>query len=94
MFAQERWDPKHPKPIVVEVQRDVEVVKGVSLKKGERFETLGDLGEGACRIRYRRKTYVVGHCYWMGGFRDTKEDTYRIVPRAVAQKPAASAAKP
>jgi hypothetical protein len=41
------------------VLRDVELVKGVSLKKGDRFETLADVGEGGCRIRYRGKTYNV-----------------------------------
>jgi hypothetical protein len=85
MTGQEKWDPKKPRPIVVEVLRDVEVVKGVSLKKGERFETLGDLGEGACRIRYRQKTFTVAECYWMGGFRDARADTFKVVPRVVSE---------
>ena len=86
LLAQEKWDPKKPAPIAVEVLREVEVVKGVHLKKGERFETLDDLGEGGCRIRYRTKIYVVSSCYWMGGFRDTKADTFRIIPRVAPEK--------
>jgi hypothetical protein len=80
LVRQERWDPRKPKPIVVEVLRNVDIVKGLSLKKGDRFETVADLGEGSCRIRYQKKTYVVAECPWMG-FRDMKEDTFKIISR-------------
>jgi hypothetical protein len=84
--GQEKWDPKKPKPVVVEVLHDVIVsteTGALAMKKGQRFDTIADRGEGGCRIRFQKKTYEVNECYWMGGFRDTHETTFKIIPRVV-----------
>lgn len=48
---------------------------GFQIKKGQTFQMIKLLGEGACRIRFARKTYDL-ECPWLEGFARRETDIY------------------
>ena len=50
-----------------------------TIKKGQRFVMLQELGEGGCRIRFQNKEHVIASCPWLGGFADHQEDIFKVV---------------
>ena len=40
----------------------------VSLRKGQTFEYLQDLGQGSCLVRVNRNVMLLDACLWMDGF--------------------------
>jgi hypothetical protein len=54
-------------------------LKAFQIKKGETFQMTKLLGEGECRIRFRKKDYEVESCPWLEGFRERETDIYKPV---------------
>ena len=83
-----------PQPVVVEVQRDVEVRRSEGgserrgtlytnaqfrIRKGERFLMLRTVQEGSCRIRFHQREYELSSCPWVDGFTDHQADIFKVI---------------
>lgn len=50
-----------------------------TITKGQRFQMLAVLREGACRIRFEKNDYLVTSCPWVDGFTDHQIDVFKVV---------------
>ena len=64
--------------------------KAFTIKKGETFQMTKLLGEGECRIRFRKKDYDLVSCWWLEGFTARESDIYQPVATKRAKGRSAS----
>jgi hypothetical protein len=64
------------------------------IKKGERFEMLKDLGNGHCRIRFRKRVEDVMNCYWLPGYSDQHSDVFKVLTGFLSNEEAKTAPRP
>lgn len=60
--------------------------KPFTIEKGETFEMIEELGEGSCRIRFKKHDAEISDCWWAEGFRDKRPDIYEVIPKKSPRK--------
>lgn len=61
------------------------------IARGQRFEMMKYLGNGACRIRFQKREYDVSDCYWTVGYSDMHTDVFRVLTRYLTESEAKKA---
>jgi hypothetical protein len=59
-------------------------LKPFLIAKGRTFEMIALEPEGACRIRFDKREYLLRSCPWLDGHVDRQADVFNVMPRQVA----------
>lgn len=51
-----------------------------TIPRGQSFQMISKTGqtEGGCRIRYQKREYDIGSCWWLDGFSDHRTDIFTV----------------